>query len=39
MQVDKTTLSDLNIFHREEELSLFHHLNYTQTNDGREYLR
>ncbi len=39
MQVDKTTLSDLNIFHREEELSLFHHLNHTQTNDGREYLR
>ncbi len=39
MQVDKTTLSDLSIFHREEELSLFHFLNHTQTNDGREYLR
>lgn len=39
MQIDRTTLSDLNIFHREEELSVFHHLNHTQTNDGREYLR
>jgi DNA mismatch repair protein MutS len=39
MQVDKTTLADLSIFHSEEEQSVFYHLNYTQTNDGREYLR
>ena len=39
MQVDKTTLADLSIFHQEEEQSVFHHLNYTQTNGGREYLR
>ncbi len=39
MQVDKTTLADLSIFHAEEEQSVFHHLNYTQTNGGREYLR
>jgi DNA mismatch repair protein MutS len=39
MQVDKTTLADLSIFHHEEEQSVFHHLNYTQTNGGREYLR
>ncbi len=39
MQVDKTTLADLSIFHSEEEQSIFHHLNYTQTNGGREYLR
>ena len=39
MQVDKTTLADLSIFHSEEEQSVFHHLNYTQTNGGREYLR
>ncbi len=39
MQVDKTTLSDLSIFHREEELSLFHYLDHTKTNGGREYLR
>ena len=39
MQVDKTTLADLSIFHSEEEQSVFHHLNATQTNGGREYLR
>ena len=39
MQVDKTTLTDLSIFHNEEEQSVFHHLNYTHTNGGREYFR
>jgi len=39
MQVDKTTLTDLSIFNNEEELSVFHHLNFTQTNEGREHLR
>ncbi|MBC7652690.1 MAG: DNA mismatch repair protein MutS [Deinococcales bacterium] len=39
MQVDKTTLQDLSIFHTDEDQSVFHHLNFTQTNDGREYLR
>ena len=39
MQVDKTTLADLSIFHSEEDQSVFHHLNFTQTNGGREYLR
>ncbi|MDB5212050.1 MAG: mismatch repair protein MutS [Sediminibacterium sp.] len=39
MQVDKTTLADLSIFHSEEEQSVFYHLNHTQTNGGREYLR
>ena len=39
MQVDKTTLADLSIFHSEEEQSVFHHLNFTHTNGGREYLR
>ncbi len=39
MQVDKTTLADLSIFHHEEEQSVFHHLNFSQTNGGREYLR
>jgi len=39
MQVDKTTLQDLSIFHAEEEQSVFHLLNFTQTNGGREYLR
>lgn len=39
MQVDKTTLQDLSIFHREEEQSVFYYLNKTQTNGGREHLR
>ncbi len=39
MQVDKTTLTDLSIFHHEEELSIFHSLNFTKTNGGREYWR
>lgn len=39
MQVDKTTLADLSIFHHEEEQSVFYHFNHTHTNGGREYLR
>lgn len=39
MQADKTTLNDLSIFHREEEQSVFHHLNFTTTIGGREYFR
>ena len=39
MHVDKTTLQDLSVFHQEEEQSLFHHLNFTKTNGGREWLR
>lgn len=39
MQVDKITQNDLSIFHVEEDQSIFHQLNFTQTNGGREYLR
>jgi len=39
VQVDKTTLTDLSIFHRDEDQSVFHHLNFTHTNGGRAYLR
>lgn len=39
MQVDKTTLYDLGVFHIEEEQSVFHYLNFTNTNDGRDYLK
>jgi DNA mismatch repair protein MutS len=39
MLVDKTTLNDLSIFHHEEELSVFHHLNYTRTLGGKDWLR
>jgi len=39
MHVDKTTLHDLSIFHHDEEQSVFHHLNFTHTNGGKEHLR
>jgi DNA mismatch repair protein MutS len=39
MLVEKTTLNDLSIFHHEEELSVFYHLNYTRTIGGKEVLR
>lgn len=39
MQIDKTTLADLSVFNHDEESSLFHYLNFTHTNGGREYLR
>jgi len=39
MQADKTTLTDLAIFNHEEELSVFHHLNFTRTVDGKDFLR
>lgn len=38
MQIDKTTLADLSIFHPEEDLSVFHFINQTQTVGGRDYL-
>ncbi len=39
MQVDKTTLQDISIFHSDETQSVFYWLNKTNTNGGREYLR
>src|SRR3954465_305612 len=39
MQADKTTINDLSIFHREEEQSIFHHLDLTTTIGGKEWLR
>ena len=39
MQADKTTINDLSVFHAEEELSLFHHLNFTRTIGGKDWLR
>lgn len=39
MLADKTTLTDLSIFESDEELSIFHHLNHTHTNQGKEFLR
>jgi DNA mismatch repair ATPase MutS len=39
MQADKTTVNDLSIFHHEEEQSVFHHLDFTTTIGGKEWLR
>ncbi len=39
MQIDKTSFSDISIFHSEEEFSIFHKLNFTRTVGGREWLR
>lgn len=38
MQLDATTYNDLSIFHHEEEFSIFHKLNFTQTVQGRDWL-
>ncbi len=38
MQIDNTTFSDLSIFHQEEQSSIFHTLDFTQTIGGREWL-
>ncbi len=38
MQIDNTTFSDLSVFHQEEESSIFHKLNLTQTIGGKEWL-
>lgn len=39
MQVDKTTINDLSIFNSEEEQSVFHHVNFTTSAGGKEWLR
>jgi DNA mismatch repair ATPase MutS len=38
MDIDNTSYNDLNIFHREEEFSVFNKLNFTRTIDGRAWL-
>ena len=39
MNADKTTLNDLAIFSHEEEQSVFHHLDFTRTHGGRDWLK
>ncbi|MDX1955029.1 MAG: DNA mismatch repair protein MutS [Chitinophagaceae bacterium] len=39
MQIDKQTFNDIAIFQNEEEFSIFHKLNFTRTNYGREWLK
>ena len=38
MNIDQTTYNDLAIFQNEEEYSIFHQLNFTETVEGREWL-
>jgi DNA mismatch repair protein MutS len=38
MVIDQTTYNDLSVFHTEEEFSVFHKLNFTQTQEGRDWL-
>ncbi len=38
MQIDNTTFNDLSIFHQEEESSIFHKLNFTDTIGGKDWL-
>lgn len=38
METDKTTLADLGIFEREDELSVFNKINFTLTTRGKEQL-
>jgi DNA mismatch repair protein MutS len=38
MEVDNTTYNDLSVFHSEEESSIFHKLNFTKTEEGKDWL-
>src|SRR5688572_4762763 len=38
MEVDSTTYNDLSVFHSEAEFSIYHKLNFTKTDEGREWL-
>lgn len=39
MQIDHVSFNDISIFHQEENFSIFHRLNFTRTEGGREWLR
>jgi DNA mismatch repair protein MutS len=39
MQVDKTTLQDLAVFHTEEEYGLFHKMDHAKTLEGKQVLK
>jgi DNA mismatch repair protein MutS len=38
MEIDKTTFNDLSIFYHEEEYSIFHQINFTDTVSGKDWL-
>ena len=39
MEIDKTTLKDLNIFNNEDDFSIFSKINFTKTSNGQEKLK
>jgi DNA mismatch repair protein MutS len=39
MEIDKTTYQDLSIFNHEDEFSIFHKFDFTQTNGGKQELK
>lgn len=39
MQIDNISFNDISIFHHEENYSIFHKLNFTRTEGGKEWLR
>ncbi|MEO5562028.1 MAG: DNA mismatch repair protein MutS [Chitinophagaceae bacterium] len=39
MQIDKITYNDISVFSQDEEFSIFHHLNFTRTSIGKEWLK
>jgi DNA mismatch repair protein MutS len=39
MQIDKITYSDISVFSQDEEFSIFHHLNFTRTSVGKDWLK
>lgn len=39
MQIDDISFNDISIFHTEESYSIFHKLNFTRTEGGKEWLR
>lgn len=38
MEVDSTTYNDLSVFHSDAEFSIFNKLNFTKTDEGKEWL-
>ncbi|MCX8019837.1 MAG: DNA mismatch repair protein MutS [Chitinophagaceae bacterium] len=39
MDIDKQSFNDISVFHREEEYSVFHKLDFTRTLRGKEWLK
>ena len=39
MQIDKITYNDISVFSQDEEFSIFHHLNFTRTSVGKDWLK